>query len=97
MSPQTITLLEELLRHPARWRYGYDLIRETGLSAGTLYPMLARLAGYGWLAAEWSDEPEEPGRPHRHHYRLTPAGRAGARGMIVRALAAGHSIRPSRA
>lgn len=60
------------------WRYGYDLCRETGIKSGTLYPMLIRLADQGLLAAEWR-EPEKPGRPPRHAYRLTPRGLALAR------------------
>jgi DNA-binding PadR family transcriptional regulator len=96
LSPQTVGILEELLRQPASWRYGYELLKATGLAAGTLYPMLARLSEFGWLAAEWS-APTEPGRPPRHHYRLTPEGRVGARDMIARALAAGHPVRPRRA
>ena len=43
-SPQTLRLFAALLAEPARWRYGYDLSRETGLASGTLYPILMRLS-----------------------------------------------------
>jgi len=83
-SPQTAAVLGELVRSPSRWRYGYDLMKSTGMQAGTLYPILARLAGFGWLEAAW-DESTPVGRPPRQNYRLTPAGHAGARDMIARA------------
>ncbi len=38
---------------PRRWRYGYDLSKETGLKSGTLYPLLIRLSDQGLLEAEW--------------------------------------------
>lgn len=86
ISRQTVDVLAELLRTPGKWRYGYDLMKVTGVAAGTLYPILARLADAGWLASEW-DRAAEDGRPPRQNYRLTPSGRAGAREMIARASA----------
>jgi len=58
--------------------HGYDLCRQGGIKAGTLYPLLIRLKDHGYLEAEWQP-PAEPGRPPRHAYRLTAAGRALAR------------------
>jgi DNA-binding PadR family transcriptional regulator len=81
-----VTVLDELLRAPAKWRYGYDLMKATGLAAGTLYPILARLSDYGWLESSW-DDPAVEGRPPRHQYKLTPNGRIGARAMRERAAA----------
>jgi PadR family transcriptional regulator, regulatory protein PadR len=72
-SPQTIQVLRALAAAPARWRHGYDLGTETGLKAGSLYPILVRLADRGLLEATWED-PLPQGRPPRHLYRLTPAG-----------------------
>src|SRR2546423_12744271 len=74
-SPQTRTVLTVLHHHPAEWRYGYDISRETGLASGTLYPILARLADRGLLDTRWEDDPPE-GRPRRHLYRLTAQGEA---------------------
>jgi PadR family transcriptional regulator len=73
-SPQTISVLHALAAAPARWRYGYDLGTETGLKAGSLYPILVRLADRGLLEAAW-EEGAPPGRPPRHLYRLTSRGR----------------------
>jgi DNA-binding PadR family transcriptional regulator len=72
-SEQTITVLLVLAADPTAWRHGYDLCQQTGLKAGTLYPILIRLADRGWLETEW--ETEIPvGRPPRHLYRLTETG-----------------------
>jgi DNA-binding PadR family transcriptional regulator len=62
----------------ARWCHGYELCREAGIKSGTLYPLLIRLEAQGYLEAEWQ-EPAEAGRPPRHAYRLTAAGRQLAR------------------
>ena len=74
-SAQTIRLLTALGREGQRWRYGYDLGKETGLKSGSLYPILIRLADRGLLETDWEREPPR-GRPPRHLYRLTPAGEA---------------------
>jgi DNA-binding PadR family transcriptional regulator len=76
-SPETTRLLEALLSAPEQWHYGYDLSKQTGLKSGTLYPLLMRLEQTGWLEAEW-EERGVRGRPARHIYRLTEAGRAEA-------------------
>ena len=73
-SPQTLQVLRALAAAPSRWRYGYDLGTETGLKAGSLYPILVRLADRGLLEASWEESPP-PGRPARHLYRLTREGR----------------------
>jgi PadR family transcriptional regulator, regulatory protein PadR len=70
-------VLRALAAEPASWRHGYDLSRETGLKAGTLYPILMRLEDRGQLEACWEPSPQQ-GRPARHLYRLTRAGLAAA-------------------
>jgi PadR family transcriptional regulator PadR len=77
-SPQTVTVLIALLRRPQSWHYGYDLLRETGLKSGTLYPILRRLEVAGWLQERW-EKSSAPGRPPRHLYRLSKAGKSAAR------------------
>jgi DNA-binding PadR family transcriptional regulator len=73
-----LILLEALSARTQQWRHGYDLMKETGLLSGTLYPLLMRMADEGLVEAEWR-EPDKPGRPARHAYRLTPAGATLAR------------------
>jgi DNA-binding PadR family transcriptional regulator len=95
LSPQTLAVLAVLAADPGSWRYGYDLLGQTGLQAGSLYPILMRLAERGQVESRW--EPgSRPGRPPRHVYRLTAAGLAlapAARGA-ARPAAAGAARRP---
>jgi DNA-binding PadR family transcriptional regulator len=74
-SPRTLAVLEALADDPERWRYGYDLCAQLDMQAGSMYPILIRLADRGLLEATWEDDPV-PGRPARHLYRLTGTGRA---------------------
>lgn len=85
-SPQTLRLFTALLADPGRWRYGYDLSRETGLASGTLYPILMRLSGQHLLDTDW-EASDEPGRPPRHTYRLTADGAALAQSRLATAAA----------
>jgi DNA-binding PadR family transcriptional regulator len=71
-------LLESLSVQRDLWRHGYELMKETGLASGTLYPLLMRMTEQGLVEAEWR-EPAQPGRPARHAYRLTATGLALAR------------------
>ena len=77
-SPQTRELLAVMFRKPRAWQYGYELSKNTGLTSGTLYPLLIRLSDQGLLESQWQ-EPERPGKPPRHAYRLTSDGLAFAR------------------
>ena len=77
-SKQMHVLIEALSARAQHWRHGYDLMKETGLASGTLYPLLIRMTDQGLVEAEWR-EPAHPGRPARHAYRLTAAGLALAR------------------
>ena len=79
-SAQTQRLLAAMILQPKSWQYGYELSRLTGLKSGTLYPLLIRLSDQGLLESCWR-EPERPGRPPRHAYKLTPSGVAFARSI----------------
>ena len=74
-SRQARILLAFFLNRFQQWRHGYDLSKETGLKSGTLYPLLIRLCEQGLLEAVWQ-EPDRPGLPPRHAYRLTAQGLA---------------------
>ncbi len=73
-SPQTVAVLQALADAADRWHYGYDLCTRLGLAAGSVYPILIRLADRGFLETRWDSE-RVSGRPARHLYRLTAAGR----------------------
>ena len=79
-SKQMLVLLEALSAQSQQWLHGYDLMKETGLLSGTLYPLLMRMTEQGLVEAEWR-EPAQLGRPARHVYRLTGTGLALARDM----------------
>ncbi|MGH9722444.1 MAG: PadR family transcriptional regulator [Bryobacteraceae bacterium] len=72
-SEQTLSVLRALAEDPAQWRHGYDLCQQTGLKAGSMYPILIRLADRGWLETSW-ETTISAGRPPRHLYRLTHTG-----------------------
>lgn len=72
-SRQTIAVLAALAGKGETWSHGYDLCRDLGLKAGTVYPILIRLAERGQVETTWEVDPPR-GRPARHLYRLTAAG-----------------------
>ena len=75
-----------LAETPTVWRYGYELCQQLGLKAGSMYPILMRLADRGLLETAWeTDAPA--GRPPRHLYRLTGPGRALAADLAASAAA----------
>ena len=94
-SPQTLRLFAALFDDPQRWRYGYDLSRETALASGTLYPILMRLTDQRLLETAWEPS-DEPGRPPRHLYRLTADGVALAGQRLAARKTSGASIARTR-
>jgi DNA-binding PadR family transcriptional regulator len=95
-STQTLKVLAALLAGGAEWRHGYDLLQETGLKSGTIYPLLIRLADDGLVEAEWRS-PVAPARAPRHVYRLTAKGRALAHARLAESSTAATSALPRRA
>ncbi len=81
-SSQTRALLTAMSRKPRSWQYGYQLSKDTGLSSGTLYPLLIRLSEQCLLESQWQ-ESECLGKPPRHAYRLTSDGLAFAHTLAL--------------
>lgn len=52
--------------------WGFEISSATGLKGGTVYPVLSRLEGDGWVTTHW-DETDRAG-PRRRMYRLTSPG-----------------------
>lgn len=76
MTTQTLAVIAPMLDDPTRPWYGLELAASAGLKSGTIYPILARLEGAGWLESRWEDvNPSEAGRPRRRLYELTGLGR----------------------
>ena len=73
LSPQARAVVAVLARTDDGC-HGYDLMAQAGVKSGTLYPLLMRMEAQGLLEARWVDSPQ-PGRPPRHVYLLTVAGR----------------------
>jgi PadR family transcriptional regulator PadR len=68
-------LLMEMARDAGARHYGLEMAKATGLSSGTLYPVLARLEQAGWVTSTWEEvDPSRAGRPPRRYYRLTAVG-----------------------
>jgi PadR family transcriptional regulator PadR len=88
-SPQTVAVLLAIADDPDRWCHGYDLCRTLGLQAGTVYPILIRLAERGYVETSW-EQGIPTGRPRRHLYRLSAAG-----AEYVATLRRGPGVRPS--
>ncbi|MFN9008907.1 MAG: PadR family transcriptional regulator [Hyphomonadaceae bacterium] len=83
ISKQTQAVIHTLLSRPQDWFYGYELMDQTSIASGTLYPMLMRLCDQGYLEAKWVPSPHRS-RPPRHAYRLTSSGLALGRRLAVR-------------
>lgn len=85
-------------------RHGFDIIDETTLPSGTVYPILRRLEREGFASGHWENASiaQEEQRPPRRYYKLTAAGRAllvkaAERHPVVRTAAAhGRRLRPAR-
>ncbi|GAA1400405.1 PadR family transcriptional regulator [Catellatospora coxensis] len=95
-SPQTAAVLVALAETGADWSHGYDLCRTLGLKAGTVYPILIRLAERGHVETSWETDPPR-GRPARHLYRLSTAGAELARTVTASARAADTAPAPGPA
>lgn len=72
-STQAVEVLRALAHEPREWRYGYDLCQDLDIKAGSMYPILMRLADRGLLVTKWETS-TDAGRPPRHLYRLSRSG-----------------------
>jgi PadR family transcriptional regulator len=87
-------VLRAFLADPAKPRYGYDLMKASGLPSGTLYPMLGRLQEQGLVSSAWEPAGEDPsGRPARRYYWLTDQGLETGRQELARASAGRAGVR----
>lgn len=84
LSGPTLKVLRLYLMTPRTDRSGAEISKATGVGAGTLYPMLARLEDAGWFESEWENvDPSEAGRPRRRFYRMTGLGQTRARAALA--------------
>jgi len=79
---QLVAVLKALLDDTGRERYGLELMASTGLSSGTLYPILHRLVEDGWLVRT-RDAPSDAGGTGRRLYKLSGVGQSVAEDIIA--------------
>ena len=79
LTPRMADVIRVFLQNPAERRYGFGLMRATGLPSGTLYPILAKFERHGWLTVGTEDiDPKKEGRPPRRFYVITAPAWAAA-------------------
>lgn len=84
---QVLAVLNVMLEAPTADWYGLELANRVKLKSGTIYPLLARLEGFGWLESRKEEvDPSEEGRPRRRLYRLTGEGERAAREHLASSL-----------
>jgi PadR family transcriptional regulator, regulatory protein PadR len=54
--------------------YGLKIAKATGRPTGSVFPILARLEGCGWVTSEWETSDPSARGPRRRFYRLSPDG-----------------------
>ncbi len=74
LSLGTVMVLHALARG---CQYGFDIIEETGLTSGTIYPALEKLDRLGLAKSEWEDGrvAQQEKRPARRYYTITAFGK----------------------
>ncbi|MFJ9317808.1 PadR family transcriptional regulator [Pimelobacter simplex] len=88
-----LAIAVELLQAAHRTHWGYELSRNAGVGAGSMYPFLAELLEAGHLSDGWESSPPA-GRPPRRYYELTETGERFLRDFV--ASSPGRARRPHR-
>ena len=79
-----MAVLAALLEAPDDDNYGLELARVAGIRPGSVYPILVRLEGEGWITGHWEDIDESAeGRRKRKYFRLTGVGATQAAGELA--------------
>ena len=67
--------------------YGFDVMDQTGLPSGSVYPALAKLEKSGLVRSRWeaATVARREKRPPRRYYEITASGREALAGALVRA------------
>lgn len=98
LSYQGLLVLRAFLDRSRKELCGADLIKLTGLSSGTLYPLLLRFEKHDLLESYWEDvEPEVVGRPRRRLYKITGHGAKIARQLLASVSQSWTTVIPSPA
>jgi len=72
----TVAIALQLMSNPDKEHWGYELVQDSGVGPGAVYPILQRFVNQGLLVDTWEDEAKATadGRPPRRFYSLTEAG-----------------------
>jgi DNA-binding PadR family transcriptional regulator len=74
-SDKSFAVLMLLYNYKHKSFYGLEISKLTGTSAGTLYPILARMESREWIEGEWEEiDPIAEGRRPRKYYKITEKG-----------------------
>ena len=84
LSPKAALILSAFLNRPGQRQYGYELMLETGIKSGSLYPILGRFEQLGWIVGEL--EESTGGRPPRRVYDFRAECHGEARAALDRYL-----------
>jgi len=73
LSITTVSVLQAIANG---YQYGFDVIDQTGLPSGTVYPALSRLERDGLVKSAWehAHQAHAEGRRARRYYKLTAPG-----------------------
>ena len=83
---QTLTVLAAMLDDQSGQHFGYELMKQTQLLSGSIYPILARLENDGLLTSAIEEiDPKVEGRRARRYYTLTGHGIKTARDEVRQA------------
>ena len=65
--------------------YGFDVMDQTGLPSGSVYPALAKLEKGGLVRSRWEAATlaRREKRPPRRYYEITASGREALAGALV--------------
>ena len=84
VTPQFSTVLNILVSSSKNKTTGYDIMRETGLNSGTVYPILHRMEEAGWLKSKWESVESPIYRPFRRRVvlQITAKGLANGKKLL---------------
>lgn len=94
LSPAATAVLKAIAD---RVRHGFDIMDDTGLPSGTVYPILGRLERGNLVKARWEPASiaQRDKRPPRRYYEITAAGHRVLSQSITYYRSLGSALRPS--
>lgn len=78
-----LAVLDALLGAENYEMHGWAIMKNTGKAGPTIYKLLERLTGAGWVEWRWEELRGDEARPRRRYYRLTGLGVTRAEGVLA--------------